>query len=91
MFKNTILLLLILNQINCSENKPDSNAGEQTGSNPNYVDNSGSDSGVYGSKVEIEEYLNKVDPLIKKYGQIQAEIYSVMGSMVFPAEIAHRH
>ena len=80
MFKNTILILIILNQINCSENKPDSNVGEQSGPTPNFVDGSSSDSGVYGSKVEIEEYLNKIDPLIKRYGQIQAEIYSVMGS-----------
>ena len=80
MLKNTILLLLILTHINCSENKPDSNVVEKNGPTPNFVDDSDFDSGVYGSRVEIEEYLNKIDPLIKRYGQIQAEIYSVMGS-----------
>lgn len=80
MYKYTILLLIVVNQINCSEKKTDSNVGQQSGSAPNFVDGSSSDSGIYGSKVEIEDYLNKIDPLIKRYGEIQAEIYSVMGS-----------
>jgi hypothetical protein len=80
MLKYLGYLLIFVFQISCGNNNENSNNVQQNGPTPNFVDESDKNSGSYGTKESIEEYLNKIEPLIKKYSQIQNEIYTAMGS-----------
>jgi len=80
MFKYLSYLLIFFLHISCGNNNENSNTVQQKGPTPNFVEESDKNSGPYGTKESIEEYLNKIEPLIKKYSQIQNEIYTAMGS-----------
>ena len=80
MLKHLVYLLIFFLQISCGNNNENSNTVQQNGPTPNFVDESDKNSGSYGPKESIEEYLKKIEPLIKEYSQIQNEIYTAMGS-----------
>tara|TARA_B100000579_G_scaffold398928_1_gene379508 strand:- start:327 stop:905 length:579 start_codon:yes stop_codon:yes gene_type:complete len=80
MSKYLLPLLVFFLSISCGNKNEKSDIVVQKGSTPNFVDDSDKNSGSYGTRESIEEYLNKIEPLIKRYSQIQNEIYSAMGS-----------